>query len=554
MLVFDGQIWESLDLRDFPIMPTALLLRLTQFCGPFVTSLDVAGHVHLNSAAFFDVTDSLCMATAPMVAFPYTQLTAVNLRGCTAISTRSLHQLLVRSPSLKHLCIKGLSVVTNTTCDVIAMYCQQLVSLDVSRCSNMDAEGIRYLASATKTRREYLSLKELRIAGLAYVDDHMMATLGRAAPYLEVLDLSYSRQLHNSALEAFVACNENEEDVGVDTVLLNAREAGRDSNDRNKYRRRVTRLRHLSLSYCILLTDTACSNLAYSVPQLEFLEMAGIGDDLKDEGLIRLLNTTPLIKRLDLEDASDITDSVIAAITPSTISDARGVEAQPSTDSASASHHGEAAAAQGVNVTEPGHALEHLVVSYASNITEQAFLSLIRACTKLRVLEAENTRMGTVVLREFVRLSRKREMLNAKISAIDCRGIGETLVRELSSSTRPRMGWRAYDARKLKYLDGRDGDLEDLKVGQDECDEKRVVLKSFYSWQTVDAVKAAREKRRKSISRRATNDSTGSNDSDDFRPGGRMGAARWWSPTGRRSGRNTPPAIGEMPNDACRIM
>jgi F-box/leucine-rich repeat protein 2/20 len=38
---------------------------------------------------------------------------------------------------------------------------------------------------------------------------------------------------------------------------------------------------------------------------------------------------------------------------------------------------------------------------------------------------------------------------------------------------------RSWEARKLRYLDGRDE--EDLKVGQGECDEKRVVIKSFYS-------------------------------------------------------------------------
>jgi hypothetical protein len=53
---------------------------------------------------------------------------------------------------------------------------------------------------------------------------------------------------------------------------------------------------------------------------------------------------------------------------------------------------------------------------------------------------------------------------------------------------RPRNGWRSWETRKLGYLDGRDE--EDLKVGQDKCDEKRVVIKSFYSWQIVDDVRA----------------------------------------------------------------
>jgi hypothetical protein len=60
---------------------------------------------------------------------------------------------------------------------------------------------------------------------------------------------------------------------------------------------------------------------------------------------------------------------------------------------------------------------------------------------------------------------------------------------------RSRKGWRSWEARKLGYLDGRDE--EDLKVGQDECDEKRVVIKSFYSWQIVDDVREWRRASKK---------------------------------------------------------
>jgi F-box/leucine-rich repeat protein 2/20 len=504
--------------------------------GGFIRSLDFAGHVHLLSETLLDVTDNLCLKPAPLGTVPYTQLTAINLQGCSALTTRSLHHLLIRSRSLQNLSLKGLGAVTNTTCDVLAVYCPQLMTLDMSRCSNMDADGIRCLATAAIARGEHLLLKELRLSGLKHANDAMMHTLGKAAPYLEVLDLSYVRQLHNSALEAFVSCEMDEEHLGVETIWLTAREAGRDTNDSNNYRRRVTRLRHLSVSSCVLLTDIACSNLAHSVPQLEFLEMASIGAELKDDGLIKLLNTTPFIRRLDLEDASDISDSVIAAITPASVPDSPARLTMPLTSEAE---------------PEPGHALEQLVISYASNVTDDALLALIRSCTRLTVLEVDNTRMGADVLKEFVLLSSKRQMVDSKIVAIDCRGIGESVVKDLSGSTRPRKGWRAYDARKLKYLDGRD---DDLKVGQDECDEKRVVLKTFYSWQTVDAVRSAREKRRKSTLRRAANDSNGSmTDSDDF--SGR--ATRWWSPGTRRptgSGAGLPPTMPEMNNDGCRIM
>ncbi|KAJ7147965.1 hypothetical protein C8R46DRAFT_537532 [Mycena filopes] len=318
-LVFDGQIWVTLDLHAFPLLPKSLLLRIARTANSFVQDINVAGHVNLHSGTLIEVTDSLSALSVRSGSLPFTPLTGINLRGCSAITTRSLHHLLIQSRALVRLCLKGLAAVTNTTCDIIGVYCTLIEVLDLGRCPNIDAAGIRSLASAAAARCAYLPLKDLRLSGLKHVDDDAMAALGRAAPFLEVLDLSYVRQLHNTAVEAFVACDDDdEEDVenGFRIVRLNAREAGRNIDESNKYRRRVTRLRHLSLSSCILLTDAACSNLAHAVPNLEYLELAGIGSSLEDDGLIRLLNTTPLLKRLDLEDASSITDAVIATLTP----------------------------------------------------------------------------------------------------------------------------------------------------------------------------------------------------------------------------------------------
>jgi F-box and leucine-rich repeat protein 2/20 len=261
--------------------------------------------------------------------------------------------------------------------------------------------------------------------------------------------------------------------------------------------------------------------------------LAGIGTELRDDGLVCLLRTTPHLRRLDLEDASEITDDVITALTPDSGTDG-GLSAPKKSE------------------PQMGHTLEHLIISFAANVTDNAPFDLIRGCTHLRVLEVDNTPILGAVLKEFVRLSRHRRITDSRIVAIDCRGIGESVVNELSTTTRPRLGWRSYHARKLRYLDGRD--KEDLKVGQDECDETRVVLKTFHSWQTVDAVKVAREKRRKSTSRRAANDSNGSvTDSEDFLAN--TARARWWSPSGRRiSGGNSPTTLDTNSNEGCRIM
>ncbi|KAA1467773.1 RNI-like protein [Dentipellis sp. KUC8613] len=528
-LVFDGQLWTNLDLRPFPKIPASQLMYLGASAGAFIRTLDVAGHTGLYPTTLDHLTNSLALYSNAPGSIPHTRLTEVNLSRCSALTTSSLHNLLKRCPAVTTLRLKGLKAVTNETCELLHGFCPNLTVLDMSRCTTMTGAGIRSLATNALKEGHILALKELRLCGLKGITDSVMATLGRAAPLLEVLDLSYSRDLHNSSLEAFVACSEDDDYEGA-TVLLSSRQAGRDANDATRYRRRVTRLRHLSLSSCTLLTDIACSHLAHTMPRLEYLELAGIGGDLKDEGLIRLLETVPNIKKLDLEDASEITDAVLEAITPPPSTDDPGSGARPG--------------------AEPGHLLEHLVVSYAMQLNNEAFLALIRNCARLRVLEADNTHMSGTVLKEFVHAVRRREMRDAGVAAVDCRFVGESTVKELAGVTRPRRGWRAYDARKLGYLDARDEEV--LGVGQDECDETRVVVKTFFSWQTVDAVAAARQKRRKS--RREANSSEGSGTSGDLY-GGRT--SRWWSPSGRRSPRASSPGLlgvegGER--EGCTIM
>ncbi|KAI0720112.1 RNI-like protein [Cerioporus squamosus] len=527
-LVYDGQLWGRL-----PRLPTTVLSRLCETAGGFVQRLDFAGSTGITPDALIEMTDGLCVDSSIPNGLTSTCITTINLQNCIGLTTRSLHYLLVRSPVLQTLNVKGLSAVINSTCTILSTYCQNLASLDMSRCINIDGGGILAMAATALDRGETLRLKVLRLNALSRVTDDMMWCLGRAAPDLEVLDLSYATSLHNSAIDAFVSLTE-EEARNTPSVQLSARQAGRDPADPNQYWRRVTRLRHVALSSCFLLTDHACSHLAHAVPKLEFLELAGIGADLRDDGLVRLLETTPYIRRVDLEDASEISDAVLAALIPH-------VEENPAPSRRGAPPP----------PPQPGHALEHLVISCATDVTNNALLALVRNCTRLRVLEADGTRLNSAVLKEFVQVSRQRKTVDAYIAAIDCRGIGEHTVKELRAHTRPRLGWRAWEARDLKYLDGRDE--EDLNVGQDECDETRVVLKTFYSWQTVDAVRAAREKKRKAARRNCNG--SGSSESDSL--GYAVGRTRWWSPSGRRSGVVSPGLPGDANvngGEGCTIM
>lgn len=548
----------KLELRSFPKLPSSVLCRLAELAGGFIREIDFTGRANISASTMINIGDHLCVKSPHSTELPHTHLTSINLQGCSALTSRSLHHLLIRSPALKALYVKGLLAVTNTTCDVLATYCPKLVTLDMSRCSNMNGEGVRSVAEASVARGEYMMLKVLRLAGLRRVTDAMMRALGKAAPYLEVLDISGARDLHNSSIDAFVSCTA-EDATHISAVQLTSREAGRDPTDPTRHWRRVTNLRHLSLSGCILLTDHACSHLAHSVPKLEFLELAGIGPELRDDGVIRLLETTPLIRKIDFEDATEITDDVLEVLTPSQPlvipspppEPAEGSLPGSQTTMTTTTSTRVAITPTTPEPTEPGHALEHLIISY-SNISSDALSELIQACTRLRILEADNTRMTGLALKDFILHARKHSIPDCKIVAIDCRGVGEHAVKDLTPHTRPRLGWRSYHARKLGYLDGRDE--EGLTVGQDECDPSRIVVKTFYSWQIVDAVRAARDKKRKSGSRRGMNASNGSTTSEEAGATS-SGRARWWSPSGRRSGGpNTPTLLDMNDREGCTIM
>ena len=525
---------------------------------------------------------------------------------------------------LERLNVKGLKAVTNVTLDVLSTSAPLITHLNLSRCLNIDAEGLRSYFTAVMDREETLRLRDLRVSGLRRMDDDVMEKMGRTCPELEVLDLSYAKDLHNSAVEAFVRWPEDwgvpsppaspfsppssspttgfpfpspsswpslasfpssflsaseererrERVVGPalkwnhrqESILLTSKDAGRDPGDPTRYRRRLTQLRHINFSCCMLLTDIAASHLAHTVPRLEFFEMGGIGGEVREEGLIRLFRTTPWVRKIDLEDAADVGDALIEVLIP-----------DPSSSDAVSPVLADGPAPQ------PGHALEDLIISHAAGVNNDALLALVRRCARLRVLEADGTRILPGTVREFVKLSGERGMRDARLVAIDCRSIGDGATREIFSLIRPRLGWRAYGARKLGYFDSRDDEYGDIaaevgggdsgrrnadSVVMDECDPERVVVKTFYTWQVVDQVKAAREKRAKAgkaagkgrNSRNRTSDDSGVGGVGGGGGGGGGARMRWWPGAGsgrssRFAGAGTPTILETGPDrEVCVLM
>lgn len=509
---------------------------------------------------------------------PTTSLTSLHLHGCMSIHSRSLHTLLSSSPHLQVLSLRGVAAVTNATCELIGTSCAtNLVKLDLSRCGNMSASGVEDMIGVTNPpisfrsfsangrprfpvpARRFPNLKELKLSGLKRITGQTMFMLGWGIPDLKVLDVSGARTLGDDDLEAFVRWDERFEDVQVlkaqtrdgvmdeepyGRITLTSREMGLNPMSSEKFHRRRTMLRRLSLSNCPLLTDAAAGNIAYCVPDLEFFELGGIGPNIRDTGIIRLFATIPWIRRIDLEDASEITDSVLAALVPPPpppLTDQRRRDVDLA--------QGRSEVGRSKRQPHPGELLEEVILSYAGNLTDGAFLALIQGCTRLKSLEVDNTRASDHVVREFVKACRRRQIKGAEVVAVDCRNVTKSVyVEGLASSgpyvTRNRRGYRAWEARALGYHDerdrkdpasGADAITGNVLVG-DECDESRVILKTFHSWQAVDNMTAAREKRKKALAATKNGDGSGTSTPASSSTGGRT--PRWFP--WRASGTQTP--------------
>jgi len=507
-LCFDGQLWADFPLASLgsptPLSPSQLL-RITRSVGAFARVLDLQGFNALKPAEVVELTSALSLfldLDLSHVPEPgATQLREVNLRGCRNLTTNALHYLLRRCPELEVLKLAGLDCVVDTTLIEALSSAACLVQLDVGRCANLSGRAIAKFANARRTRLltgKSTELKVLKMSGLKHITKGTLNVIAQVFPALEVLDVSWCSGVNDAALRAFVEW----EDGGPWTqwhepIVLTSREAGSTPGDTTKYTRRRSKLRHLTLSGCKNISDSGVGALAYCMAELEFLELANLGSALKDEGLVRLLRTTPSIRKLDLEDATDLTDAVLEHITPSPLPPARkGQDPDP----------------------QPGEKLEHVIISSAQEISPEAMCRLIKGCKNLRVFEADNTRISSAVIKEFVNRRRAREKRErstssganveggttlaggSEIVAIDSRWVSDTTIRDLVNVTRPRRGSRSWEARDMVYEDSAavnmpveegGGEL----IGQDECDNTRVVVKTFQTWSNVDSVAQQREKR-----------------------------------------------------------
>ncbi|CAO1625059.1 unnamed protein product [Jaminaea pallidilutea] len=519
-LVLDGQLWRTLDFSALPGLTRPAMLTIVRSTGPFVQNLDLSGLPCISSHVLNDFTDALIAGNS----HSETSLTELDLSGLPQLSTKSVHRLLAQSPSLAKANLSDLPCVCDDTMSIITQSCPSLKELNISRCHDVYSNGIRrWLNGASASALAKVVV--LRMAGLRNVSTVFMQTLAQRLPNLEVLDLSYASGLSDEAVAAwtfhdgpddpngeaeaerpYIEITARQASVcGVNTV--NASFASR-SDDRH-FRAVQPHLKQLILS-STGVTDRACAALAFgALPKLQVLELAN-NPRVRDAGLCALLESSPQLRRLDLEGARDISNAVVYSLTPwqdeSSAGNARRL-------------------AQGA-IKAPGAELTHLILSQASRIETAPLQALIHACPHLCHLEVDDTRINDSLATLFVDVMKKRRAAgalagsdktsasDAYVSLIDCRQLTRHGCNSMLSTgtVRPRVGHRSPIYNGFEY-----GDLDEAQplstnlsasdqmraMLDDECNSERVCVKTFWYWSALD--RKEREARKAEVKRKKKN-------------------------------------------------
>ncbi|POY69941.1 hypothetical protein BMF94_7073 [Rhodotorula taiwanensis] len=493
-----SRLWRqlSMDSQLWPSVPAATLLgsnslrrdgidTLLRFAGAFATALDARG---LGSWLDWKALGTL-VDVAAVHGRGSTRLVSIDLTGCTALTATALSTLLSHSPLLRTLLVPGVRCVNDGHMRVLGSGCAELSVLDASRCACLPASSLLHLpypppqSSSASQDRECVQprrgLRSLKASGLSGMNDFIVSTLLERHANLHTLDVSFSR-LQDDSMKALVSVPSSENVAAVPN--REPSQAGTASS-----RRRFPRLKHLVLSGCTALTSVGLGHLEGALPELEILEVARLGARARTDGLARLIASCPRLRKVDLEDDCEIGDDVLRALLPN-----------PSSADASR--------------------LEHLNVSGCTALTDEALGRLVAGCTRLRALEADGTAMSDRTARTFINLAKDRaaaaqatassrkqsdplidERYPAFLSILDNRTTGRRLSRDMGVGHRPRHGRRGhwttvvpgYHDPGLTETDATATPATSLR----ECDQDRVVVRSFHSSLAVDVADAMRAAR-----------------------------------------------------------
>ncbi|KAI9055132.1 hypothetical protein LZ554_000097 [Drepanopeziza brunnea f. sp. 'monogermtubi'] len=325
-------------------------------------------------------------------------LISANLEGCKNFQRSTLHNLLKNNERLASLTLTGLPAVTNSTCKIIAKSCPSLEMFNVSWCTHMDARGVQTVINGCP------KLKDLRAGELRGFHNLEVAQDIFDTNNLERLVLSGCSDITDEALQIILHGKEPDLDILTDIPIVPIR-----------------KLRHLDLSRCSRLTNAGIRTLAHLVPALEGLQLSGCMA-LTDNALTNVLATIPKLTHLDLEELSELTNSFLSE------------------------HLAKAPCAP---------SLEHLSISYCENIGDTGMLPVIRACTSLRRVDMDNTKISDLVLAEAASMVCARSLratgapspprVSLQMIVFDCSNVTWTGVREVisrNSEFRKRSGSR----------------------------------------------------------------------------------------------------------------
>ncbi len=343
------------------------------------------------------------------------------LEGCRNFQRSTLHNLLKSNEKLANLNLTGLTAVTNATCKIIAQSCPSLEMFNVSWCTHMDARGIRTIILGCP------KLRDLRAGEVRGFNNLELAQDIFETNNLERLVLSGCADITDEALQVMIAGQNPEVDLLSDIPIVPAR-----------------RLRHLDLSRCNRLTSAGIKTLAHLVPDLEGLQLSGC-TALTDTALADLLATTPRLTHLDLDELSELTNTLLS---------------------------------ENLAKAPCAPILEHLSISYCENLGDTGMLPVVKACTSLRNIDMDNTKISDLVLAEVASMVRMRSS------------------RTTCSRSRPRVGLRiiVFDCSNVTWTGIREVLSRNSEVRKPTSSQSSVTypteiigMKCFYGWQmTVD--------------------------------------------------------------------
>jgi len=376
-MCFDGQLWSSLDTSEFYRDITAdALIRIIATAGPFVRDLNLRGCVQLREMWAYQGFADVCR-----------NLENISIEGCL-IDRASIHCFLLANSRLVHINLSGLPTATNQAMRIIGTRCPKVEHLNVTWCNNIDTKGIRYVVEGCP------NLKDLRVGEVRGWDDIEVMRMLFERNTLERLILTNCESLTDEAFTALIEGVDNEYDYLTGRAIVPPR-----------------RLRHLDLTCCRGLTDSAIMKLAHNAPFLEGLQLSKC-HALTDDSLAELLPTLPMLTHLDLEELVELTNASLQSLASS-----------PCTKY-----------------------LRHLSISYCENLGDTGMLPVLKACTNLRSLDMDNTRISDLVLTELAAsvrarnrasglsvCARQRPGVGLRVVAYDCANVTWTGVREVLS-------------------------------------------------------------------------------------------------------------------------